>query len=123
MHSQTDQRQPVCPDHVSHESSLTGTHRISVPLRRALTPQSPASNAGNASVGRSNEPYDTNPPQSTRTYSSPSGHGHTERLIDRPSYPNISNEPPEEHTGAQIVSAAVGQSTEPNDLPFYIGKS
>jgi hypothetical protein len=43
-------------------------------------------------------------------------------MVDRSSYPNISNEPPEEHTGAQIVSAAVGQNTEPNDLPFYIGE-
>jgi hypothetical protein len=122
LHSQADQRQPVRPDDVSHEGSLTGTYGLSVPLRRALTPQSPAPNASNATAGRIDESYDTNP-QQTRTYSSPSGHGHTERLTDRSSYPNISNEPPEEHTGAQIVSAAVGQNIEPNDLPFYIGIS
>ena len=65
------------------------------------------------------QPFDVNP---AVTHSSPAGHGQSQRSADRPSYPGSLNEPPEEHTGAQIVSAAIERNDDNNSLPFYIGK-
>jgi hypothetical protein len=69
-------------------------------------------------------PFVGNPIAST-THSSPVGHEQSQHSVNRISRPESLNEPPEEHTGAQIVSAAIEHNNDNNDnhgsLPFYIG--
>jgi hypothetical protein len=54
-------------------------------------------------------------------HSSPAEQDQSQHLTHRTSHPSSLNEPPEEHTGAQIVSAAIERNNDHNSLPFYIG--
>lgn len=92
---------------------------ISGPLRRDTTAQSPAGNITRPNNGTSPIQYSNR--ATTTTYTSPNDHSHVQRISNLDSHSNNVHEPSEEHTGAQIVTAAIEQDDESNDLPFYIG--
>jgi len=85
-----------------------------------LTPQRQSIEERPANGSPSAPPFVVNPVAST-AHSSPAGQGQPQQLVNRISRPESLNEPPEEHTGAQIVSAAIEQNNDSNSLPFYIG--
>lgn len=92
---------------------------ISGPLRRDTTPQSPAGNITRPTNGTAPIQYSNQ--ATTTTYTSPNDHSHVRGISSLDSNSNNVHEPSEEHTGAQIVTAAIEQNDESNDLPFYIG--
>lgn len=103
---------------ISHHRKDTLTKDTSLTPHRTQTPHSPSANSLPRNEMPPTQHFNVDP---ATTYSSPNEHHPPERLIGRDSYPNINQEPPEEHTGAQIVSAAIEQNDQSNDLPFYIG--
>jgi hypothetical protein len=86
-----------------------------------LTPQRQSIEERPGNGSQPAQPFNVNPVVGT-AHSSPAGHGQSQRSVNGISRPESLNEPPpEEHTGAQIVSAAIERNNDSNSLPFYIG--